>query len=201
MPDSRAEAGAGATGRALGSQNVQGNMPALAPKPAGSSLPPHRAEPSSPPAGRRPGRPAPQSPRVPSRSYSRNSPTSRGHAADDRHRQIGVGRPEGLRGLVLGHPHVGGEGHHFQKKTKRVMRSAARKTPIRAPRVSSQKKVVALLVCGAGKVYSRLARPDGQPQKSPPPGPSRVTQAPLPPTCSPAAHAGRAGPRPVRRQQ
>ena len=34
MPDSRAEAGAGATGWALGSQMCRGNMPALAPKPA-----------------------------------------------------------------------------------------------------------------------------------------------------------------------
>ena len=39
MPDSRALAGAGATGWALGSQMCSGNMPAFAPKPTSRHTP------------------------------------------------------------------------------------------------------------------------------------------------------------------
>ena len=71
-PDSRALAGAGATGWALGSQMCSGNTPALAAKPKKMhSAAAHSWERSVTPA-QRPGRSAMT--RVPVRRYSRNRP-------------------------------------------------------------------------------------------------------------------------------
>ena len=36
------------------------------------------------------------------------------HAADHRHRQVSLRCPQSLSRLVLGHPHIGGHGHHLR---------------------------------------------------------------------------------------